>query len=386
MDFAFTPAQVAFRDEIRAFCRQEVTPAILAETGGVMDVHHDAFYQKLAARGWVGIQWPREYGGQGRSCVDMVIFYEEMAYAGAPLGRYTGSVVFVGQSIIHYGSDGQKRHFLPRIAAGELLCCWCLSEPNAGSDAAAIQTRAEADGDGFILNGQKVFISGAHLAQVAMVAVRTDPNSTRHKGLSLLLVDMDSPGITVRPLWTMAGWRVNEVYFDQVRVPAARLLGQQDNGWRHIMTTLGFERFGISAVGHLLRRYHRLQAHLNQRHATGLPVDPGLEQQLMDLRLEMEAARLMTYRVAWLQDQGRPAANEASMAKVLTAELSFKLGNLGMELLGPGGLALGAEAPDGGGMEYLYRAAQFYVAGGGTSEIQRTVVATRGLGVPAGPA
>lgn len=386
MDFSFTPEQMAFRAEIRAFCRQAVTPAILAQTGGVMDTHHDAFYRQLAERGWVGIQWPREYGGQGRSCVDMVIFYEEMAYAGAPLGRYTGSVVFVGQSIIHYGSEEQKRAFLPRIAAGELLCCWGLSEPNAGSDAAAIQTRAEADGDHFVLNGQKVFTSGAHLAQLAMIAARTDPHSTRHKGLSLFLVDMDSPGITVRPLWTMAGWRVNEVYFDNVRVPAARLLGQRDNGWRHIMTTLGFERFGISAVGHLLRRYHRLQEHLNRCHAAGLSVDPALEARLLDLRLEMEAARLMTYRVAWLKDQGIEAAADASMAKVLTAELSFKLGSLGMELMGPAGLALGAAAPDGGGMEYLYRAAPFYVNGGGTSEIQRTVVATRGLGLPAGPA
>ena len=252
MDFTFTPEQEQFRQEIRAFCQQEVPKDIRTRLETQREEHDPALYKKIADRGWIGMQWPVEYGGQGRSRVDMAIFYEEMGYARAPTGRYTGSVVFVGESIITYGTDAQKEYFLPRIARGEITCCWGLTEPGGGSDAASLQMRAVDEGDHFVVTGQKVFTSGAHLADVGMFAVRTDPNAPKYHGISLLLIDMHSPGVMLQPLYTLGGWRVNATFLDHVKVPKDRLMGQLNEGWRHVITTLGFERSGLAPVGGLL--------------------------------------------------------------------------------------------------------------------------------------
>src|SRR3990172_1313226 len=220
MDFAFAPAHERFRTELQEFCRKEVTPELFAEIKEAGEDHHPGFYRKLAERGWIGLQWPAEYGGRSLDNLHTAIFFEEMEYAFAPTGRYRGSVVFVGESIRAFGSEAQKREILPKIARGELTCCWMLSEPGAGSDAAAIALRAEADGDGWILNGQKIFTSGAHDSDLGMVAARTDPRArSKYEGISLFLVPMLSPGLTIRPLWTIGGWRVNQEVFDNVRVP-----------------------------------------------------------------------------------------------------------------------------------------------------------------------
>ncbi|HLH27099.1 MAG TPA: acyl-CoA dehydrogenase family protein [Chloroflexota bacterium] len=385
MDFSFTPEQEQFRQEVRAFCRAAVADEQMRSLIGVGHEDHDpTLYHRIAERGWIGMQWPREYGGQERSRVDMCIFYEEMNYARARIGRYTGSVVFVGESIVTYGTAQQKAEFLPRIARGELTCCWGLTEPGSGSDAAALQMRAVDKGDHFVVTGQKVFTSGAHLADMGMFAVRTDPSAPKYHGISLLLIDMNSPGISLRPLHTLGGWRVNETYLDEVVVPKERLMGQQNEGWKHVLTTLGFERSGIASVGAVMRTADDLAAYMAEREAAGQPVAQAHKDRFADLVAQLHAARWMGYRVAWMQDQALPDLARSSMVKVLASDLQLHMANLVVDVLGLDGLVQGPEAPLDGLAEQLYRAALFHHLGGGTMEMQLNAIALQGLGLPRG--
>jgi alkylation response protein AidB-like acyl-CoA dehydrogenase len=377
VDFTFTPEQEAFRAELRDFCATEVVAKgrdLLMPGEG----DDDGFYRLLAQRGYIGMQWPQEHGGQARSHVDMSIFYEEMAYANAPLGRYTGSVVFVGESLTVYGSEEQRLNYLPRIARADITCCWCLSEPGAGSDAASIITKCEEQSDGgWLLQGQKIFTSGAHKADIGMVAARTNPNVPKHKGLSLFLIDMHAPGVTVQPLWTMGGWHVNQVFFDDVQLPPEALLGKKDEGWPNIRVTLNLERSAIGKVGLLMRMFDKLRAY-----AVEHDVPASLRDRLVDLRAEIEALRWLSYRVAWLQDQGKVPDALASMSKLRSSELMVAVSDLGMDILGERGYERGQDAPLGGEVEFLYRNTPFHLTGGGTPDIQRMVIAQRGLNLP----
>ena len=265
------------------------------------------------------------------------------------------------------------------IANGELTFCWCLSEPNAGSDSASLRTMAREDDEHFVVNGQKVFISGAHVADYAMVAVRTNPTAPKREGISLILLDMSSAGITVNPIWTIGGWRVNEVFFENVRVPKEQLLGEKDKGWSNLLKTLNFERSGISTVGNLMRFYDELVEHVRS-HAEEIPEEDQMR--LAEMKSHIEAARLFSYRVAYMQSQGQIPDSEASVAKLCSSELSLQLGSLGMDLLGRAGVLGDETAPLHGDIERLYRAAQFYLTGGGTPEIQRNLIARRGLDLP----
>jgi alkylation response protein AidB-like acyl-CoA dehydrogenase len=382
MDFAFTESHERFRTELREFCRKEVTPELLGQVQE--EEHHPGFYRKLAERGWIGLQWPAEYGGRALDNVHTTIFFEEMEYAFAPLGRYRGSVVFVGQSILAFGSEAQKRFFLPRIARGELTCCWMLSEPNAGSDAAAIQLRADEDGDDYVLNGQKIFTSGAHAADYGMVAARTDPGAaSKYAGISLFLLPMRSPGLTIRPLWTIGGWRVNLEFFDGVRVPRTAMLGEKNTGWQNITRyTLNFERAAIAKTGTLLRVSDELMEHVRGARAAAAV---RLRHELAELRAEVIACRWLGYKVAWLYDQGLVPTTESSMIKVLTADLLYRLAELGSDILGYAGLLRGRDAPLEGRIEFMLRSIWFHLVGGGAPDIQRNIIAQRGLGLPREP-
>jgi 3-oxocholest-4-en-26-oyl-CoA dehydrogenase alpha subunit len=377
MDFTFTPQQDAFREEVRDFCAREVT-AKGRDQLVTAEQHDDEFYGLLAERGYIGMQWPREHGGQGRSHVDMSIFYEEMAYANAPFGRYTGSVVFVGESLIAYGSEEQQREYLPPIARGEITCCWCLSEPSAGSDAASLATRAESlPGGGFRLRGQKIFTSGAHRADVGLVAARTNPSVAKHKGISLFLVPMRQPAITIQPLWTIGGWHVNQVFFDGTELPANALVGVKDEGWSNIRITLNLERSAIGKIGLLMRMFDHIRGYAAQNAASS-----SLRDRLVDLRAEIEALRWLSYRVAWLQDHGQVPDALASMGKLRGSELMVAVSELGMEVAGERGAERGVNAPMAGEAEFLYRNTPFHLLGGGTPDIQRMVIAQRGLRLP----
>ena len=383
MDVVLTPEQEAFRQEVRAFAAEAVTPELLQRTNGAIEAYVPEFHRAVAARGWIGVQWPREFGGRGATPLEMAVFFEEMGRALAPLGRYVGSTVFVGGSIISYGRQDQRAEFLSRIAAGKLLGSFALTEPEAGSDAAAIRTSAVRDGDHWVVRGEKVFISGAELADCILTVVRTDPEAGKYRGISLLLVPGDAPGLSVRPLHTVAGLRVNVVVYDEVRVPVDRLLGVEGNGWEHLQTTFGLERSLSSAqlVGSLFRLYNDLHTVvLAEVRAGRFPV--ARLDDLYDCRAELEAAPLLSYRACWLDQNGALTLDEAAVCKLTRSELALRLATVGLDLLGEAGLIAGPAAVLGGRLEALYRRAQFYITAGGTNDIQRGLLAQRGLGLP----
>jgi len=384
MEFAFSDEHRRFREEVREFARTEVTPEIFADMERRASEHHAGFHAKLAERGWVGMQWPREYGGRGLDNLHVSIFNEELEYRFAPLTRCRTSVVFVGQSVIAFGSEEQKRHFLPRIARGELTGAWALTEPGSGSDAAALRLRAEERDGEWVLNGEKIFTSGAQDADIIMVAARTDPKAaSKYAGISLFLVPKESPGLTVRPIRTIGGWSVNQEIFEDVRVPQSLLLGEKNKGWQNITRyTLNFERAGIARTGMLLRLGDELGRIVQ---ASSSASSRQLRHELAGLRAEIVAARWLGYRVAWLYDQGQVPTAESSMIKVLTAELVERIADLGTDILGWAGLVRGREAPLEGRIEFFLRSIWFHLVGGGTPDIQRNIIAQWGLGLPREP-
>jgi alkylation response protein AidB-like acyl-CoA dehydrogenase len=382
MDFSFTSAQRAFREEVRAFARAEVTTQMIADVENAGDEqHHPQFWARLAARGWIGLQFPKEYGGSDLGNVEASILYEELEHALAPIGRLRASVVFVGHSILAFGSEAQKKQFLPRIASGEITGAWLLTEPGSGSDAASLRTRAHADGDDWLLNGEKIFTSGAQGADVGMVAARTDPDArTPYEGISLFLVPMNAKGLTIRPIRTSGGWSVNQEFFDDVRVPGSALLGELNKGWANITRyTLNFERASIARSGTLLRVADELGAYVAK---SSSPASRQLRHELAELRADIVAARWLGYRISWLYDQGQVPSAESSMIKVITAELLHRLADVGTDILGWAGQVRGTDAPLGGRIEFFLRSIWFHLVGGGTPDIQRNVIAQWGLGLP----
>ncbi|HEY8491272.1 MAG TPA: acyl-CoA dehydrogenase family protein [Dehalococcoidia bacterium] len=393
MDFKDTPEQAAFRQEVRSFLEKELPDRFrnMGQGEGGMGANFEAlreWRQKLSQRGWIAPAWPKEYGGAGLSIMEQFILNEEFAEARAPQVGGMG-VSMVGPTLIIHGNDEQKREHLPRILSGEVNWCQGFSEPNAGSDLASLQTRAVRDGDDYVINGQKIWTSGAQFAHWMFMLARTDPDAPKHKGISYFLVDMKSPGITVRPIMTMAGNAMfNEVFFENVRVPRRNLVGEENRGWYIGTTTLDFERSSIgSAVGHRqtleeLARY--VQEHQTDGRTT-LTWNPGVKLELADRFVEATVARMMSYRVVTMQAQGLVPNHEASMTKLFSSELSQRIARTGMKLLGLYGQLDGARdrwTPLRARIERSYLQTVAVTIYGGTSEIQRNIIATRGLGLP----
>ncbi|MBI2846969.1 MAG: acyl-CoA dehydrogenase family protein, partial [Chloroflexi bacterium] len=338
MDFRFTAEQERFRAEIGDFLKKELTPEMRAE----MMAHPEEgsfnkeFSKKLAKKGWIGIAWPKEYGGLGLGYIERLIYNEEMTYRQAPTAYHHTSERQMGPSIILHGTDWQKKEFLPKITQADICFCIGYTEPGAGSDLASLQTRAVEDGDDFVVNGQKIYTSGAHVSDWIWLATRTDTNAPKHKGISILLVDLKSPGITVRPLWTMAGGRFNEVYFDSLRVPKRNLVGEKNRGWYVLMANLDFERSGIERVTENLLVLQELVRYVNETKRNGRPLaqNPLVRQRLAELAIEFQAGRMLSYRVAWLQSKGVVPNYEASMAKAFGSELGQRVAHVGMQILG----------------------------------------------------
>ncbi len=249
MDFRFTAEQEAFRQEIRAFVREALPePPDIPEDAWIIGFDR-TFSKKLAARGWIGLTWPREYGGQGKSYLDRLILTEELLRHGAPVAAHWLGDRQMGPSILRYGTPEQKRKFLPGIISGDIVFCIGMSEPGAGSDLAGLQTKAVDDGDAYVLSGQKIWTSFAHLADYCYLVARTNPDVPKHKGISEFLVDMRTPGITIKPIVDMTGaHHFNEVFFDQVRIPKNCLVGEKDRGWYQIASQLDYERSGIERL------------------------------------------------------------------------------------------------------------------------------------------
>ncbi len=376
MRFTFTPAQDAFREELKSFLRGEGLPDDQRTSG-----FDRAFSKKMSARGYIGSAWPKEYGGQGLGPVEQMIYTEQMILHDAPRGYHFTAERQVGPSLIRHGTEAQKNEWLPRIVGGDVSFALGLSEPGAGSDLAAAATRAQRDGDEYIVNGQKIWTSGAHLSDAIWLVVRTDPDAPKHRGISCLMVDLDSPGITIRPLYDLTdGHHFNEVFFEDVRVPVDRRVGEENRGWYILAEHLDFERSGIERLVDLDRLFQRIMVAAREVARRGKLSDP-IRWRLAELNTGLEVGRLLCYRTAYLQSIGQVPNYEASMAKVYGTEWSQRMMAVAMQMIGMDGIAHHADtlARD---IAQGYRQAVSRTIAGGTSEIQRNIVATRGLGLP----
>ncbi len=384
MDFRFTPEQERFRTEVRGFVASEWGGRAATSTlQGADDDEWErqlAFRKALARRGWLTRAWPAQWGGQDADQIDQAIYREELALAGAPDADQ--GVDRVGPTLMLFGNEEQKAHFLPRISRAEIFWCQGFSEPGSGSDLASLDTRAVRDGDTYVVNGQKIWTSHAHRADWMFLLARTDPDAPKHRGISFLLVDMRSPGITVQPLINMAGGHgFNQVFFDNVRVPRKNLVGEENRGWYIAATTLDFERSGINRIAGgtkvLFDVINYVRDHSEVR-------TPAVRNRLAELKIEFDLGRILAYRVAWMQSRRLIPNYEASMSKLFGTEMQQRLANFAVNSLGlHGQLAPGSPAARlDGRLEQYYLLAVSLTIAAGTSEIQRNIMATRGLGLP----
>ncbi|MEE8471079.1 MAG: acyl-CoA dehydrogenase family protein [Dehalococcoidia bacterium] len=396
MDFRFSEGEEAFRREVEDFIEKEL-PAKWAEEslhwpGGYGTIPQfeeitpflERFRHRLAEKGWLTISWPREYGGAGLSSIEQAIFHERMSYHRAPSGDV--ATLISGPTIMRFGSDDMKSEWLPRIAAGNVRFWLAYTEPNAGSDLASMQTRAVDDGDYLIINGQKTWSSGAHLADYAWMAAVTDPAAPAHKGISLIVVDSRSEGITIRPLINICGHHsFDEVFFDNVRVPGKNIVGEKNRGWYYLMVALDFERLAV-AIGGFRRTLEELVQYCKETKHNGqaLGSDPLTQSKLAEIAIGVEVTYAFFWQTAWMLDRGLVPNREASLLKLTASELSRNFASVGMEVMGPyAQLEKSSKwSPLGGRICTGYLDCISALVGAGTSEIQRNIIAMRGLGLP----
>src|SRR5919204_625408 len=360
MNFDFSDKEEAFRKEVRAWLEANLPDdlrgkAFAASRADVKEVRRLRAWQKtMAEAGYVGMDWPREFGGRGAPITEMVILYQEMARAESPQLVNRGGVSMLGPTLMKYGTPAQQTRFLPKIRTAEELWCQGFSEPNAGSDLANLQTRAVRDGDHYVINGQKVWTSMGHVADWGFFLVRTDPNAAKHKGISFLLIDMKSPGITVRPLRQMTGEaEFNETFLDNVRVPVENLVGKENEGWGVAITTLSYERDVLTFIRHISLRnaLHRLVKLVRER---GRGSDPILRQKIAELWIGEQALALNGYRSLTKILKGGQPGPEGSTSKLFWSWLDQELALTGTQVLGPySQIAHGSSwAPDEGQWEF----------------------------------
>ena len=396
MDFEYSPEQNAFRHEFRRWLTAHLPADLCLDDPADDRVASDretferrrAWQKTMHAAGWVGINWPPEYGGRGAGLIERVIYEEEYAAARAPVLPGSMGLNLVGPTIIHWGTDEQKREHLPRILSGDEVWAQGFSEPGAGSDLAGLQTRAVDGGDHFVVNGQKVWTSGAHFAHWIIVLARTNPDAPKHKGISAFLVPLSTKGITVRPLVLLTGHRhFNEVFFEDVVVPKAALLGPLDQGWTVSTTTLMYERHSTGARNPIgqVRGLIALARRLRQDGGTAWD-DPIVRQRLSQLAIDCEAMKLTRLRSLTRQLRGQPPGPEGSVLKVFGSELGLRIAEAAGELLGMHALVNEASelVPDAPRWFNRVLAARQYTISAGTSEIQRNIIGERVLGLPKG--
>ena len=388
MNFEFSDDEISFRKELQSWLKEELKDR-------PQDTDSDGEWafglemrKKLADKGWLTMAWPEEYGGQGVSHMMQVVFAEEMSYHRAP-GRDVFGTRMMAPTLMIHGTEEQKKEFLPPVSKGEVQWCQGYSEPESGSDLASLQTRAVEDGDDFIINGTKIWTSSAHRADHIMVLTRTDPDAPKHRGISFLLCDMNTPGLTVNPIINMAGDHgFNMVTFDNVRVPKKNLVGEQNRGWYVGATLLDFERSGVdySAGGRRVLEELTDYAKNSSQNGSLISDNPIMRNRLANLAIEVEVSRLISYNIAWMQGEGLVPNKESSMGKVVGTELQQHLSETGMQMLGlHGQLEPGSKyAPLDGRIEHMHLTNVSETIQAGTSEIQRKIIATRGLGLPRG--
>ena len=390
MYIGYSEEQQALREEVRAYYDQLLTPEIRAELhrgSGVGETMRKVVLQ-MGADGWLGIGWPEEYGGQGRSLVEQFIFFDESMRAGAPVPMLT--VNSVAPTVMEYGTQEQKDFFLPKILRGEIHFCIGYSESNAGTDLASLTTRADRDGDDYVINGQKVFTSLASDADYVWLATRTNPDVKKHEGLSLFAVDMKTPGIRVDPMDLLSDHDINVTFYDDVRVPASALVGGENRGWRLITNQLNHERVTLCAPGMLEGAYEEtLDWARETRRADGSRVidQEWVQMNLARVRAGLEFVRLLNWKVAWTGTQGKLNVADASAIKVYGTEFYMESFRHLMEIIGPRAYLTRQSKGNvvSGYLEALYRSLLILTFGGGTNEVQRDLIGMFGLGLPRAP-
>lgn len=394
MDFRFTAEEDAFRTEVREWLQREIPsrwaeidPGLWEETDESWAISRQ-FQRKLAQRGWLAPAYPGEYGGSQMGHVKRLILAEELYYHRAPVGiEMEISVNWVGGAVLLFGSDQQKRKYLTEVARGESCFCLGYSEPNSGSDLASIQTRAVEDGDSWVINGQKTWCSFAHYADYCWLGARTDPSAPKHRGISMFIIDMKTPGVTVRPLINILGCHsFNEVFLDDVRVPREALVGEKNSGWYQLAMALDYERSLIGTAAGNQRLIEDLIEYAKEakRSGKGEGCDALTNDALAELVVENEVLRMMCYRIAWMYTKGLHPSYESSMSLLFSSQLLRQIAEVGMRVLGHYG-ELSQDSQLAVARARIMRTFLSCISigvGGGTNEIQRNIVAMRGLGLP----
>ncbi|MHB1711387.1 MAG: acyl-CoA dehydrogenase family protein [Acidimicrobiales bacterium] len=390
MDFEFTSEQLEFAAEVEAFLDAHDDPEVFDLTRENMAQIVDTplrrkFMAEVGEQGWLGITWPKEAGGAEGDGIYEYLLNEALAARGGPqIGKGVG---IIGKTLIRHGTERLKSEFLPKILRNEVEFAVGYSEPNAGSDAAAMQLSATRDGGGWRLHGQKTWTTSAHFADWYWVGARTDPEAPKHHGISLFLVPMDHPGITVREIWTMGDERTNEVYLDDVFVPDEYVVGEVNHGFQYISEALDLERFTLFTYSPIAQRLDLLTEYVATATRDGKPLkdDAVVRQRIAQLHTEAEVARVLGLKFVFAAGAGGAApTSEASEYKLFTTEYSRRLADASMDLAGPGGQlrVRTRDAPMGGRSESTYRYTVIDTIGGGASEIQKNIIARRKLGLP----
>ena len=392
MNFGTTKEEEQFRERLGNFLDRELTEEIARQNWEDRGVGPEAreFSRKLADNGFLGMSWPKEYGGQGLPATYDFILLDELGKRwGAHIPLDVGYTM-VAHTILRRGSEKMKREFLPRIIRGEIEFCLGYTEPNAGSDLASMKMRAVEEGDDFLINGQKTFNTEAHYAEYHWLAARTDfsPNIPKHRGISLFIVDMNSPGVSVRPLITMSGERTNEVFYENVRVPQDRLVGEKNKGFYYMMEAIDSERNHVFTPGRLLPILEDLIRYVKETKFRGKPLaeDPVIRDRLAQAAVELEVAQVFAEHSRWLESNELPMTYEPEITKVFVSELEQRLVDTGMQILGPYGQLEedSKRVPLKGRVEWYFLHSFMTTIGAGTSEVGRNVIAQRGLGLPRG--
>jgi alkylation response protein AidB-like acyl-CoA dehydrogenase len=390
VELALTPEQEKLRAQLRDYFAAMMTPEVEEEMarhemGGPLS---RGLARQMGADGWLGIGWPKEYGGQARSPIEQLVFFDEASRAGAPVPLLT--INTVGPTLMRYGDDGQKHEFLPQILRGEVQFAIGYSEPGAGTDLAALTTRAVRDGDEYVINGQKIFTSLANQAEYVWLAVRTDPEAPKHKGISILIVPTSAEGFSLSPINVVGGTRTNSTFYDDVRVPVSARVGEENEGWKLITTQLNHERVALCNAGIVYRHLDDVRRWAAQ--TTLANGERVIDQEWVRLNIARVAARveflkLMNWKVAWCLGTGAINPADASVTKVFGTEFYLEAYRLLLEVLGPAGyLKRGTPgAALRGRLERSYAGTLILTFGGGTNEVQRDIIAMVGLGMPRAP-
>src|SRR5580658_370992 len=387
MEIGYTQEQQDLRQELREYYTNLLTPEVEAELALSHGIGPTVrrITKQMASDGWLGIGWPKQYGGQGRSAIEQFIFFDESMRSGAPVPMLT--INTVGPTIMNFGTDEQKAFFLPKILAGEIHFCIGYSEPQAGTDLAALQTRGVVDGEELVINGQKIFTSLAGDADYCWLAVRTDPDASKHKGISMVIVPMNTPGVRVVPMQLLGDHNINYTFLEDVRVPLSNVVGGLNNGWSLITNQLNHERVTLCSPGIIERALGDVRKWAQQtKLADGRRVidQEWVRINLAKVHAKLEFLRLINWKVAWTATQGHLDVADASSIKVFGTEFYLEALRLLSEVIGPTAV-LRRDSPGAvlkGRLESYSRGLIILTFGGGTNEIQRDLIAIFGLGMP----